>query len=505
MKYEKPPTFYKNTPVSSIDLEILRQNTINLYKTAVNTQPPTVQRNKDHRNQGPTGNNNSGITGNGWENFYHGAFMYHEGIDTLHIEGKITVPTQTGNDQIKVYIFAEGAWQLLDTKSYAPNTTNTLSLSYDISGYTFFEGEIVKVQIDYDKAGAPAQYPPSITEIYGVFVDTLKLQDAWPTLPTLSGSNALSEANLNQLSACIDWLYRRIKLVPIYHTLATVHATLSFTRDAGTTVYWAYPDQSMYSGGALSANNHNRYTVKGFSILKDARERYILYLNGTPVDYWPSSTSYSDNYTAVEWELSHDMPANSIGAFRVGNQLTSNTGGNDDPTTGKGRTRHYMYTYMTNSSTLPNALGTSLDFTFNRNAQTYTSLLASLNAVKDGIQAIYNHIVANPLVFDRAYIVRPIVFERTGDNLLNKPWSVPMFPSRKGDLLYISGSNVSIGYGPLNIDSENKWEFQFTEQVITGEGESSTFINLDSLTGLYNGMQYFVYGDTVNYVAEYYE
>jgi len=505
--YNEPPTFISKAPVSGLDLEVLRKNAIMLYKTATQFETPVFQQAVDRRNQGPTGNQNSGITGNGWLKLYHGSFQYHSGMSNLHIEGSIEVPVQSGSDVFKTYIMVGGAWVLLATQNFASNIIHTINLSYAISGYGFTEDEIVQVQIDYDKPGAPGQYSPTMIHITGVFVDNLGISDSWPGLPTLSGPGALSQSNLTQLSMACDWLMRRLNICPVLPITATLLNTMSFIRSFGTTVYWAYPDQSMWSGGALAANNRTVFKIGGKATFKDAQERYTLYANNTPVAYWPSSSTFSTPYTTQDWELSYTMSANSAVHFRMGNTLVSDTGGNDDATTGKGRTRHNIdYSYVDFTGSPPDVMPAAIYNTYtSRQTINYATLLTNLNAVKSTLQATYDHITANPLLFSRAYVIRPMVAIRNEDYEWLQKWSIPRFRQRKGMVLWVKGKGVKIGYGPIKIShqkEEFEYSFMFDEEIIPSDAIQSTFVYLDTLPGLFYGLPYYVYGDEVQYCAE---
>lgn len=507
--YNDPPIFVSGSPVSAIDLETLRKNAHAMYNVILGLSVPVMQQSIDRRNLGATGNMSSGITGGGWLKFYHGAFQFHTGMDKFRFEMYYEVPVQPSADNFKIYFKVNDAWVLQGTQSLAANTTGNVAWEFDVDTQGFQENEIVEIQVDYDKPGAPAEYPPSHYHFKACFVYPVTLA-SWPGIPSLSGTAAVSESALNQLSLACDWLMRRINLLPQLPITATLLHTMSFIR--GTLppdgAFWHVPDQSMWSGGAVFANQNTRFKIGGKVTFKDAQERYILYRDNVAVDYWPSSSTYSTPYTTTTWELEDTQSVPASSHYRVGNILLPNTGGNDDPNAGTGRTRHnFDFARVENVGGLTPATWTFDNTVENvsRTNMTYATLRNRLLAISEMFEEIYNYIAANPLVFARAYITRPMMAVRDEDYEWLYKWSMYRFEKRRGTVLWLRGKGVRVSYGPITVkhqEQEFDYEFKYDEEVIPGDQVQSTFVYLDTLPGLFHGMPYYVRGKFVAYAAE---
>jgi hypothetical protein len=77
---------------------------------------------------------------------------------------------------------------------------------------------------------------------------------------------------------------------------------------------------------------------------------------------------------------------------------------------------------------------------------------------------------------------------------------------RYADYLWVRGKNLSIGWGGFqdnwNLDPAAKPAFVNTKQLTSGDAIQTAHVAFDSLEGLFEGMQYFVTGDEIVYVAE---
>ncbi len=532
--YQAGPPFPTGSPLSAIDLEILRNNSIILYKVAANTSVPVlafgggndIRSDKIYFNKSDS-----------W--LYHGGFRYFSGMTHLRLEGLVVVANANGGwtDTLKFYIgntmddndpakptddSMTVAANLRDTKVLNAGS-NTIGYDIPISGLGFQDGDIIQVTITCTQARGGSSQPDYLKrsryELY-CFAYPVALA-GWPGVPTFSGTNALTTANLEQLSSASEWIANYLSMISFQPATATLYGYLSFGRSATSSnpAHWTYPDQSMWSGTAVGANNHTKFELGGRVSVKDAQERYRLYKNGsgTPVDEWPSSSTWSEQKKTQDWVVDATLSNAEAAGFRMGNWLSNTTYGddsggyNDDPADkSKGRSRHHInYAHMVPASPLsePGNGGYASITTENLSKESiqYNALKSRLNAIAYRLSLTKTLIDNNPLVFQRSYIVRPGFHTRTEDWGFLFKTNLMRFEKRRGARLFVRGKGVSVLYGPITVDAtkeEFDYKFQYEKEIIPGDKMMSTYIYLDTMDGLFMGMPYYVRGNILYYAAE---
>lgn len=135
---------------------------------------------------------------------------YRSSMTTLYIDG---VSAKAGAEYIKVYINGTAQTPTI-------TTNGTWSQSYTLSGLT--DGQVIPIDVWVEGSSSidisAASYV--IREIRAG--PAPKPADSWPGLPTFT--TTLNAAHLNQLCAAIDWLYRRIQMVPITPGILQLYA-----------------------------------------------------------------------------------------------------------------------------------------------------------------------------------------------------------------------------------------------------------------------------------------
>lgn len=515
--YQSAPAFPTGAPLSGMDLEIVRSNAIILYNTAAYMSAPVM-------NQGPHDRRSDTYQFNLPDQWlYFGAFQFRTGMTKLRIEGSYNIPAPH-TDTIKVYIGNNQDTNQPGVHTIASNLKETFTLSgastlakeYTINTSGYADGDIIQFTMTatMNRTGS-AQY--SVYRLY-VFAYPVTLS-GWPGLPTLSGTTALSQSNLQQISAAEEWIANYLNIMPMHGTPASVYETLSFGRypNVGSSVHWSYPDQPMWAGSVIAGNGHTKFQLGGRITTKDAQERYRLFKDGVLVGEYPSSSTWYAQQSTFDVVFEDTLTANSAATYRLGNWLNDQTytnmsgGGNDDPNDKtKGRTRHnlwYAHMVRPTAATLPaTSYGNLAEEFAPRISVPYTTLKTKINSVCELLTAIKTMIDNNPLVFGRQYIVRPGLHKQVSDIPYLNKWNKYRFNARRGARLWLRGRGVKVQYGPISVeqkaDAPPEYKWLYEKEITPADKVMTNYIYLDTVEGLFPGLPYWIEAQELYFAGE---
>lgn len=470
---ETPPLFVDSTPDRAIPLSasaiaILRQNAIAVDGLAYRDLPlfDSMASNPSY-DAHPSGDF---ILGR-WR------LRYQSGLTTLTITG--TASGYTGG--LSVYI--NGA--LAASVTLAGIWTQTVDIS---TGYA--ADDILLIDV-YTSGNTNKTSKIVIHDVYATPVSLA----GWPGVPTFSGQYTATK--LNQLADACTWLHNRLNLVPMMPSVA--HFWKNGRNDRNSSGSGA-GIITQYTGSVINPCTNAILRIEGWAnILTNLTERIKVYLGGSLVYTGPTWTPGSYGFS-----IPLSLSAVTIGTrveLRIQSEVLSVANNN-------GQDSRYSFTKLrteaggagypvqappsallgvgplysaTNVNTALNAIATMLN-----NTKTAIEANVSLTRIR-AMRAIYGYDQHDWAKFTRPH---PHVFFRRGDRLV------------------VRGKNVSIGWGNLiqetddNGNTTYKYKFANEQSIIDANKVETQTIYLDSLTGLFPGMPYYVFGDVI-YAAEF--
>lgn len=462
------PLFYNGVPLSATDINILSRNAMildGLSKRAQSTH--SINR------------MNGSIIRGKW--MWRGGFMYKTGMTTA----RFVYVGQAGYTG-RLGIYFDGVRVLNVPAGQSAN----LDFAINDKGYT--NGQVIRVEaiVDPENDVEPCcdkQF--YIADAYTFPLDTMSTS-AWPGLPSFDTINA---TKLNQLSNALDWLAERISFTPYVHFMSLRNWQGSATPE----------NRLIWTGTVSPIGENNR--LKGYiEITSRNTETYILVASGTanvlfgPVAFRETKGFDINIATAdmgmtpnVDYKVSvyeHVVQGNPPKAFKEWHKSRINL------------RELYIGADNYTMSTIPTKT-TMLE------GMSYATLKARLQAISTIATNVKNTIDNNPRVFNRAQMFRD---RYAYDMSQVEYWEQEMIASqiRRGDVLYVSGKGLSIGYGPIKttIDADDeKWEyeFQYSENLTDGDAYETKIFYLDQFEGLYPGTPYYIQGKDLVYCAEF--
>lgn len=476
------PSFATGQPLSAEMLNLMRDNALALSEASY----AGAVAHADRYGEPPENNDTNPVT------VWRGGFVFVTGMTTLRV---VTFTTgQQAGDTLRVY---RGDGTSTSNDLTLTNGTQTHTITISGAGYT--HGQIVLLRLDLRNASAGSTYAWGNVEIREVTAYPVDLPDAFPGVPTFG---AITAANLNQLSNCIDWLTRRVALryeplqqavlrrVGPYHnaggTQTTVRRTGSVRRSPAQTELYVVGQAHVTFTGATETIRLivNGAVVNTFSVPQ---------IRGTHAFTLTASLSSFSTDTLVPILVDYIRTAggeaagtiNKWSVFEIATRPTSGT---------------------------PAALSTLSA----RVPMSFATLQTWLNDLATIVDDTYDRIVANYPVWQgqrcyRARFTQGDPADNDPNYRLFEPWVVALSPRRMGEAIAVRGKGVTIGYGPgrfleeYNEVGAQKFENFRTASVISGDTVQSATFYLDTVEGLPAGSPYNLRGEDLFYAAEIYK
>lgn len=478
--FETPPTFFNNTEVSAIDLNVLRDNALALEgmtKRARNIHPIHYENDDFPKSDLAEGSL-----------LFNGGFRYITGLTQavlrLHSYGV------TSNAKYKILfnnaIVASGA---MTNNSEYDITIALPTLGYANNTLVYVEAYFYSSPSDY------ANKRPNNVSIVDAYVTPLAsgMTHIWPGLPSVTSDTAISAADLNQISDAETWLAERVSLVPytpfiaeLYQhgthkiqTLALYHMQVMRKNSNNTlygTIYFVSRNKQTYIHISLEGGTYGTTVYGPYSYLQEVTIPVAINLATAGV---PDGTRIEVTIAEVVTDGDPELPI-------IDSRATI---------------RDF---YISGASYVP---GTAIAESGILESLTFTNLKARINNIITSLQASYDRIANNTDIFNKQSMSRSQML------LLNahreKVGSLHLAGFiRRGDVLYVRGKGISIGYGGIATkrpDDSEDWTFEFNKSstLIDGDANASKIFYLDQFEDLFPGEKYYIYGDELNYVAEY--
>ena len=477
--YVNTPTFYTDTALSATDINILRSDATLLQGLSKRSSP--IQAIDTYF----TGYvlTLGGIV-------WRGGFQYKTGMTNaifLYVANVVGSPGAT--PQFKIYFNGTQ----VHTRNLA---TETVTITIDVSVLGYSDNDIITVECKL------TGNPEVGTGGYDATPDTYYIWSAYTedlsTVQTsLSGAYVAPEtfgditaARLNKLGDALDWLATRLALVP-YIPL------MSLRNWQGTFQVELYHILSLklYMDPA-EMNYQLKFT---FDFVPHSTETYIRFtVNGVNYNYGP----YVDGQVITVTDaidLSSSLSGNTEHVVAIYENLVSTY------TDGRPLVKS-RFTLRSISMGAPSYTYTAAPAeTAMLESIPFSTVKTRLNAIKTIVDGIKTQIDNTGYVFSRAVMFRA----RFGNSTYQQEyWQNEHVArhTRVGDLLWVKGQGLSIGYGSVvvstNSDEEYSYTYQYSESLTAGDQIESKFFYLDQFKGLFPGMEYYIYGKDIIYAAE---
>ncbi len=467
--YVDAPKFYDNLELSAIDYNTIRNNA-ELLK-AISKRPEALH--EMHRIiQIPQTN---------W--VWRGGFQYRVGMTTARFIYYSNPLSGAGIGQFTIYF--DGVAR------YTANTNiggySTIDIAINGLGYT--DQQIITVEIIQTEGVGSNVFKNQVwlLDAYTFPLSTV-MTTSWPGLPTFG---SLNQTNLNQLSNAEDWLAQRMSLVPIPHMTSMI-----YWQGINQNGYWP----TFYFTTRLTNSNRHFRTVVLYECHVDSGY-FRLNINGANYDYGP----YTEGDIAlldIDLDLSSVLSDNVDYVSSMGEYVAFKYSGPSQTRRNSRISTNYMF--MDNPAHSQPTPPQTYNITQNTS---FSDLQSRLNTISTQLGTVYSNINSNPRAFDRAHMFR----SRFGlDAGQNEYWAKEMIAAtkRQGEILWVKGQGLRIGYGPLTTkvtttDEKWDWTFEREEDLTSGDAIEQKYFFLDQFEGLYPGQYYYIFGKDIIYAAEY--
>lgn len=473
--YVDSPLFTDNTELSATDINILRNNVIlleGISKRAQNISCTDVR--VDGFSLG--------------DSVWKGGFLYRVGMETAHFIYTSTAVGAGATPQFKIY-FNDVE---VHTRVLASESNVTIAIDVDDKGYS----DYTIVTVDCRLTGDPEAYDstPYVFYVSNAYVYNLSpiMSSAYPGTTTFGTLNA---TNLNKLSNSLDWLAERMSLLPYvaFMGLRNWKGSFDATYLSGLTTIWI--------GSVIPQTNNTRLFIS-YEYTSRAVETYLrVNINGNNFDYGPYGLNQTASAT-VSLDLITDAGCALNTLYSLG-ILDRQTQEHPDWRQRQSSLITIKAVWVGSSSYSYSAAPTENQML---ESLTFSTLQTRLNAIKTIIDSIKTTIDASAVIWERTQIFRG----RYANNAFQEDyWGDEMvaYNRRVGDVLWVKGKGLTIGWGPLTIKSRGdteklEYKFQHEESLTSGDQIESKFFHLNQFEGLFPGVEYYVFGTEMIYVAE---
>lgn len=417
-----------------------------------------------------------------------GAVRFVAGCTTLTIEGR---GSQTGSESLKVYVNGGDtttSGTLLGTITL-PGVFGDFSQSFSISGT---DGDVITVELVIQGAHSTT----AIYIINDVYLSPVS-KSGWVAAPSfVSVADATDHSKLNALTAACQWMYERMRLVPmpakqmLFYNLGPFKPTTD-PQHLNRPMYHASVGK-YYSNAALRLKMwvvSTTTTGWKFDVLLNGVTAYsspTYGIGGQQIDQTISLSSYTLGTRVRVAILASTVTAGTAEPIRFTRwscgvlHAVADSGG-------------WPYATLPAQFTGPSAT---------TNANTLRGNLATLSTIVNDAKA---RIDARSELWGRSRAVRRHFTRNGATEQLLQARARHGFWQRTGSELFVKGSDIQVGYGPMSVEVDadsNGWEnysFLKTEALDATNGVTAY---LDDFEALDYGTAYRLLGNPI-YAAEY--
>lgn len=422
-----------------------------------------------------------------------GSPRFVAGCTTLTVEG---YGAKSSAESLKVYVGGTdvtGSGTLAGTITLPTGSPAAFSGAFAISGYS--DGAVVQVEVRAEGA----HLSTAAWEIDDVYFSPIT-KAGWVAAPSFATvADATDPAKLNGLCFSLQWVYERIRLVPIVPRLALFYNLGPFKDPSGGDPQ--HTNRPIWYGSVPRYYSNAQLRIAGvIQSLTTTGWNFTVYLNGS-LAYTSPTYGIGSTYPDVRLSLSSYTLGSRVRVHILASALS---GGTANPLRFTRWTLGICHAYADSSgwpyASLPAAFTGPSAVT---NADTLRSRLATLATIVNNAKA---RIDARPEQWGRSRAMRRYYTRNTFSEDLLIARARPHFPQRTGSELFVKGKDVKVGYGPIatKVDAAaNGWE-QYTYQVeeSVSDAENGATVAMDGLKGLDVGAAYAILGDPI-YAAEY--
>jgi len=477
--YIDAPLFYDDTELSASLLNVLKNNT-ELIKHSVTMPQVPFDVHRVLSNVRTT-----------W--IWRGGFQYRTGVEdaVFVIYSKETTASPNYEivirfDDVEVDRYDAGIGGI----NVGGYTVRTIAI--DTRGYVDYQIITVTVIPEVVSGGDPSKglqwvFDAYITPLSGVDVGT------WPGIPTFG---TVTSTKLNQLSNAADYLANRLAIVP-------KPLSINYVEWMGTNNP-AFPTFRYFTARATNGNPRLRTNV--FYQCQQTSASISLNIGGVITTYGPyikgQKVLITFDVDMIASGLSYD-----VDYFSSIYETVHVTGGSSDGHGG------FVFSRINSGIISQGATSYSLPALLDDNqileSITFSELQTRLTAIGTQLDTAHTRIGAHDKPFNVATMFRA---RHTSDAGQNEFWNSTFLHSliREGDILWVKGQGVKIGYGPSTreVKSESKpndiWKYTFAteKELLPGDKVTQQYFYLDQFEGLYPGMRYYIIGKDITYAAE---
>lgn len=362
----------------------------------------------------------------------------------------------------------------------------TQNINVTISGMSFTDYQIVDVEIDVAVTGSST---PATYRVFDAYVAPLAsvYAPSYGGVPTFGTVNA---NNLNQLANAQQWLMERLLIAQqpglMTDMIFSLHGYVS------TKIAW--------SGSLTRQNGATRlYVAVGLEVVTNAAEFLRLHVFGSM-----NATFDSPIFSAYPGQQLYlfdidvsSQPTNTAFAVALVQHVTTANA------TSQQGTRITIYQVEVRHASPPAITVPAISSP--RESLTYSALQTRLNQIATITNTAAGRISSEFDLFNRQRMFRWSPGLDAGQRTTFKDVLITRV-HRTTDAIWVRGKNVKAGWGNRRINRvwNDPWtqEFQYTADVISGDSVQDKLIYLDTLEGLFPGVDLWIFGDDVRYVAE---
>lgn len=416
-----------------------------------------------------------------------GAVLFRTGCTTLTVEARGAL---TGSESLKVYIGGGDttlSGTLLGTITI-PGSLADFSGSFAISGYT--DGDIIPVEIVVQGA----HLSTAIYIINDVYLSTVS-KSGWVAAPSFASvADATDATKLNQLTFSLQWMYERIRMIPIPARQMLMYNLGPFK----ATTDPQHLNRPMYHGSVGKYYSNASLRIKMWVVsTTTVGWKFDVLLNGVNAY---SSPTYGIGGQPIDVPIS--LASYTLGTrVRIAILASTVTPGTAFPlrfTRWSNGVMHAVAGTAWPYAALPAAFDTPNTLT---NANTLRAALASLATIVNDAKT---RIDGRPELWARSRAVRRHSTKNGSTEQILQARSRHGFWQRAGSELIVKGSDIKIAYGPVSVEVDadsNGWENYTYLKNEAIDAEDGISFYLDDLEALDYGMAYRVLGNPI-YAAE---
>lgn len=371
----------------------------------------------------------------------------------------------------------------------------TSTINVPLSGLSDTQIVSVEIQIDWPDNAPPSNRNTARYWVYDAYVSPAGAWlGAFPGVSTLNtAGDELNTAKGNQLVDSANWLIDRITCVPFIPQTNAIYQTGADYLDNQT--HQRIVKDNLAATVARDSINTTFRATMGFVVANSPQVELRLYGNGVIVDS-QTVTAGQSGAKVLEWDMS---------SLDVGERATIRIASYATPLDGNGQ----IYTrYGVVDAAVQDALvmATPVSNLTTTQELTWATLAGTFNAISARISDIKTMLDANPDVWDRVRMFTGKLDAPTAtfENGAAGSVFVPRH-TRKGNVLWVKGKNVKLGYGATTVEPDAntekpepnrpyKWSTAYSHDIISGDTTQTTAVYLDSLPGLYTGVPYYLTG-----------